>query len=64
MTSTMQRIGSTVLAALHFGRPRARRAPHLDYRHFSDRELADLNLPSDIRNRIEQDRANLRRIYL
>ena len=64
MTTALYHLGSRAKALFGFGRQRTRTVPRLDHRLLSNRDLADLNLPHELRSRIELQRAAARHFIL
>ena len=51
MTLSMERMARLLLGILAAGGVGRKRVPRLDLMALSDRDLADLNLPAEVRNR-------------
>ena len=51
MTLSLERMARHLLGILTFNGAARRRTPRLDLMALNDRDLADLNLPADVRNR-------------
>ncbi len=63
MTLSLEDVARLLLGILTAGGARRRRVPRLDLMALSERDLADLNLPVEIRNRLmgQRDSPALRR---
>jgi hypothetical protein len=59
MTLSLERMARLFLGILTVNGPGRVRIPRLDLMALNDRDLADLNLPADVRNRIMGRRSAL-----
>ena len=59
MTLSLERMARMLLGVLTVNGGRRARIPRLDLMGLNDRNLADLNLPADVRNRLMGKRSNL-----
>jgi hypothetical protein len=59
MTLSLERFARFLLGILTVNGAARRRIPRLDLMALSDRDLADLNLPADVRNRFMDRRSGL-----
>ena len=63
MTLSLERIARLLLGVLSLEEARRKRVPRLNLTALSSRDLADLNLPADIKSRVvgQRDALELRR---